>query len=140
LASFQHAQRIRGVGEDPGCGQIDTESRDRKMWIVAIAWMYVTLMMALAEATNPQGTVLGAVFTFLLYGVGPLALVLYLMGAPARRKAILQAEREALARQQAAPRDVTESPEPRSEGVQADGGSLPTAAPISPMREEPPSR
>ena len=75
------------------------------MWIVAIAWMYVTLMMALAEATSPQGTVLGAVFTFLLYGVGPLALVLYLMGAPARRKAILQAERaerEALAQQRQA--------------------------------------
>ena len=28
------------------------------MWIVAIAWIYVALMMALAEATSPQGTVL----------------------------------------------------------------------------------
>jgi len=118
------------------------------MWIVAIAWMYVTLMMALAEATNPQGTVLGAVFTFLLYGVGPLALVLYLMGAPARRKAIIQAEREAMARQQppseadeqAAPNTGTEMLEGASSGVQADGGSLPTAAPVSPVREEPPGR
>jgi hypothetical protein len=57
------------------------------MYLVAIAWLYVTLMMALAEATHPQGTVLGAVFTLLLYGVGPLALVLYLMGTPLRRKA-----------------------------------------------------
>lgn len=103
------------------------------MWIVAIAWMYVTLMMALAEATNPQGTVLGAVFTFLLYGVGPLALVLYLLGAPARRKAILKAEREAQARSQQA--DAA-----RSDGVQADGGGLPTAAPVAPVREEPPGR
>lgn len=57
------------------------------MYLVAIAWLYVTLMMALAEATSPVGTVLGAVFTFLLYGVGPLSLVLYLMGTPMRRKA-----------------------------------------------------
>jgi hypothetical protein len=57
------------------------------MYLVAIAWLYVTLMMALAEATNPHGTVLGAVFTLLLYGIGPLALVMYLMGTPLRRKA-----------------------------------------------------
>lgn len=101
------------------------------MWIVAIAWMYVTLMMALAEATSPQGTILGAVFTFLLYGVGPLALVMYLLGAPARRKAILKAEREALAQQQAA------AASPVSGGVQADGGSLPAAAPVASVGEEP---
>ncbi len=104
------------------------------MWIVAIAWMYVTLMMALAEATSPQGTVLGAIFTFLFYGVGPLALVLYLLGAPARRKAILQAEREALARQQA-----DAAPSVR-DGVQADGSGLPPTAPVAPVREEPPGR
>jgi hypothetical protein len=108
------------------------------MWIVAIAWMYVTLMMALAEATNPQGTVLGAIFTFLLYGVGPLALVLYLMGAPARRKAILKAERaerEAMTQQQPA-----DAPHSDGNGVQADGGGLTAAAPVAPVREEPPGR
>jgi membrane protein implicated in regulation of membrane protease activity len=56
------------------------------MYLVAIAWLYVTLMMALAEATNPHGTVLGAVVTFTLYGVGPLSLVMYLLGTPLRRK------------------------------------------------------
>ena len=60
--------------------------------IVAIAWMYVVLMMAVAEAMSPQGTVLGAIVTLLLYGVGPLALVLYLMGTPMRRQR--QRERE----------------------------------------------
>lgn len=60
--------------------------------IVAIAWMYVVLMMALAEALSPQGTVLGAIVTLLLYGVAPLALVLYLMGTPMRRQR--QRERE----------------------------------------------
>lgn len=62
------------------------------MYIVAIAWLYVVLMMAVAEAMHADGTVLGAVFTFLLYGVGPLAIVLYLLGTPARRRARLAAE------------------------------------------------
>lgn len=122
------------------------------MWIVAIAWMYVTLMMALAEATSPQGTVLGAVFTFLMYGVGPLALVLYLLGAPARRKAIRQAEQAELLRlreqasraeQAATAQNAPPSPEQDAAGsarAQADGGGLPTAAPIAPVREEPPGR
>ena len=58
------------------------------MYLVVIAWLYVTLMMAVAEAMNPQGTVLGAIVTFLLYGLGPMALVVYLMSTPARKKAI----------------------------------------------------
>lgn len=58
------------------------------MYLVAIAWMYVVLMMSVAEATNANGTVLGAIVTFFLYGLLPLALVVYLMQAPARRKAI----------------------------------------------------
>lgn len=57
------------------------------MYLVAIGWMYVVVMMAVAEAMSPSGTVLGAVFTFLLYGCLPLAIVLYLMGTPARRRA-----------------------------------------------------
>ncbi|MEX8495270.1 hypothetical protein [Sphaerotilus sp.] len=68
------------------------------MYLVAIAWLYVTLMMALAEATNPHGTILGAVFTLLLYGIGPLALVLYLMGTPVRRKARQVEQAEEMAR------------------------------------------
>lgn len=65
------------------------------MYLVAIAWMYVVLMMAVAEATSPIGTVLGAVFTFLLYGVLPLSIVLYIMGTPARRKHRQKLEAEA---------------------------------------------
>jgi hypothetical protein len=33
-----------------------------------------------AEATSPSGTVVGAVFTFVLYGVAPVSLLLYLLG------------------------------------------------------------
>jgi hypothetical protein len=55
------------------------------MHLVAIAWMYVVVAMAVAEAISPAGTLLGALFTFLLYGALPLAIVLYLLGAPGRR-------------------------------------------------------
>ena len=58
------------------------------MYLIVIAWIYVVFMMSVAEATNSTGTVLGAVVTFVLYGLGPVALVVYLMGAPARSKAI----------------------------------------------------
>jgi len=62
------------------------------MHLVAIAWIYVVLMMAVAEALSTQGTLLGAVFTFLLYGVLPLSIVLYIIGTPARRRARRAAE------------------------------------------------
>ncbi|MCH7343876.1 hypothetical protein LZ017_10845 [Pelomonas sp. CA6] len=66
------------------------------MYLVAIAWMYVVLMMAAAEAMSPQGTLLGAFFTLLLYGLLPLSIVLYLMGTPQRRRARRRAEQQAL--------------------------------------------
>ena len=58
------------------------------MYLIVIAWIYVVLMMAVAEATNTTGTVMGGVITFFLYGVGPAGLLVYLMGTPARNKAI----------------------------------------------------
>lgn len=57
------------------------------MYLVAIAWMYVVLMMTVAEATNSTGTLLGALVTFVLYGLLPLAIVMYLLNTPARRRA-----------------------------------------------------
>jgi amino acid permease len=65
------------------------------MYLIAIAWMYVVVMMALAEALSPQGTVLGAVFTLLLYGLLPLGIVMYLLGTPMRRRALRAAEAKA---------------------------------------------
>ena len=35
------------------------------MYLIAIAWMYVALMMSLAEGFSPNGTWLGAFFTLL---------------------------------------------------------------------------
>ncbi len=63
------------------------------LYIVAIGWMFVVVLMSVVEATAPNGTVLGAFFTFLLYGVVPLSLVLYLLGTPLRAKQ-RQAEEE----------------------------------------------
>ena len=64
------------------------------MLIVAIAWIYVVGMAAIAEALSPQGTLLGATFTFVLYGLAPLAVVLYLLATPARKKMRRQTEAE----------------------------------------------
>lgn len=60
--------------------------------LVAVGWIYVVLMMTVAEATAPNGTLLGALFTFVLYGALPLSIVLYLMATPMRRRARRAAE------------------------------------------------
>jgi hypothetical protein len=55
------------------------------MYLVAIAWLYVVVLMALAEGTATGGSWLGAAFTFLLYGAVPLGISLYLLAAGRRR-------------------------------------------------------
>jgi hypothetical protein len=91
------------------------------MYIVAIGWVYVVLMMAVAEATSSQGTVLGAVFTFLLYGVLPLSIVLYLMGTPGRRRA----------------RKAAEAASAEAVSADPDGGGHATGDAVTPEREKP---
>lgn len=56
------------------------------MVLVVIAWLYVVVMVAVVEAASREGTVLGGVFTFVLYGVLPLAILGYLYFSPARRR------------------------------------------------------
>jgi hypothetical protein len=94
------------------------------MYLVVIAWLYVALMMAVAEATSPIGTVAGAFFTFVLYGVGPVSLVVYLLRTPARRKAIREREAAELAARAAAG-----SGEP-------DTGGEAAAGPVAPVRKK----
>lgn len=65
------------------------------MYIVPIAWIYVALMMSVAEATNTNGTVLGGLMTFVLYGLLPVGLVLYIMGTPGRKRLLRARETEA---------------------------------------------
>jgi hypothetical protein len=65
------------------------------MYLVAIAWAYVALMMAAAEATSPQGSLFGAFVTLMLYGVLPLGLLLYILGTPGRKRRRRAAEESA---------------------------------------------
>lgn len=97
------------------------------MWIVALAWLYVVLMMAIAEALSTQGTVLGAVFTFVLYGLLPLSIVLYVMGTPHRRRAARAAEAKADAAASAA----------AESSADGDSRSEPAGQAVPPKREEP---
>ena len=62
------------------------------MYLVVIGWLYVVLMMAVAEALSTQGSVLGAVITFLFYGLLPAVLIIYIGGTPHRRRARQAAE------------------------------------------------
>ena len=63
------------------------------MYLIVIAWLYVTVMMAVAEATVPNGSLLGAVITFVLYGLLPCAILIYIFGTP-QRKRRLHAQRQ----------------------------------------------
>ena len=104
------------------------------MHLVVIAWMYVVLMMSVAEAAGPQGTVLGALVTLVLYGVLPLSIVVYILGTPSRKRALRQAQ-EAQQALVAKPTTTVSAAQPDGSG-HAPGAA--TAAGVSPVREEPP--
>ncbi len=104
------------------------------MYLIPIGWLYVTLMMAVAEASS--GTLLGAVVTFVLYGALPVALLLYFLGHPARRRARLAREAAELADWRAR----NPAPESAADAASAsapDGGCEAPADPVAPVRKEP---
>ena len=94
------------------------------MYIVAIAWLYVAVLMAVAEASHSTGTLLGGVMTFVLYGVLPLGLVLYVMGTPGRRRAIKAREAAELQAAQA------------ESALKPDAGSKTAGETIAPVGKE----
>ncbi|WP_076591637.1 hypothetical protein [Herminiimonas arsenitoxidans] len=51
------------------------------MYIVAIAWIYVVFMMAITEVS-----VVAGIMTFLLYGVLPVSIIVYVMGTGQRKR------------------------------------------------------
>jgi len=112
------------------------------MYLIVIGWMYVVLMMSVAEATSTTGTLLGALVTFVLYGVGPVALVVYLMGAPARSKAIKERQAQDHARHVA---PISQNSSLANPSVEPDAGSHPAGgakavaaeAGIAPVGKEP---
>lgn len=58
------------------------------MYVIAIGWLYVTVLMAATEANLTAGAL-----TFALYGVAPLALLLWLTGTPQRNRNRLSREK-----------------------------------------------
>jgi hypothetical protein len=92
------------------------------LYLVAIGWMYVVLMMSVAEALAPSGSVLGALITLVFYGILPLALVLYLMATPARRKALRAREQAQIS---------------GASGAKPDSGSHSAGDAVATKREEP---
>lgn len=53
----------------------------RDMHVVAIGWLYVTVLMAFT-----QPTVVSGVATFLFYGLFPAGLMIWILDAPRRRR------------------------------------------------------
>jgi len=88
------------------------------MYIVVIAWMYVAVMMAVAEAASSNGSLLGAAVTLVFYGLLPCGLIVYILGTPARKRAIR-------AREAALPGSIA-----------PDGGSETPADAVAPVRKE----
>lgn len=57
------------------------------MYIIAIGWLYVVVMMAITETSFIAG-----LMTFLFYGLLPLAIFLWLFGTPQRRRSMAAKE------------------------------------------------
>jgi hypothetical protein len=107
--------------------------------IVTLGWAYVVLMAALVEATGPDGSLLGAVVTVLLYGALPIAVLSYISGAARRRRAARAAASGAGARETvSAEAPPTAAPEPGagSEGVDPGRGGQAAGQPLASVREE----
>ncbi len=65
-------------------------SYNARMYIIAIGWLWVVLMMAVTESNLVAG-----ILTFTFYGLFPCALLIWLLGTPARRRRQAAAESEA---------------------------------------------
>jgi len=81
------------------------------MWIVAVAWIYVVVLMAATEATA-----VGGVMTFVFYCALPLSILFYLTGAKRRR------QRRQKSAQQQRLGESTDSMGDSNDGAGGDGG------------------
>jgi hypothetical protein len=97
--------------------------------------MYVAFMMAIAEATSPVGSLLGAAFTFLLYGLLPMSVVGYIMGTPARRRAIKA--KEAAEREQVLAANGIQNAGGGDASVAPNAHREASSDPVAPVRKEP---
>lgn len=91
------------------------------MYLVVLGWVYVAVLMALAEAFSANGTILGAIVTLILYGFVPVSLILYFIIRKQRKYDAAKAA-------EVAPLDAPDA-----------GGHAPSAAEtgsVAPVREE----
>lgn len=98
------------------------------MYLVLIAWFYVTLLMAIAEATSPAGSLLGAIVTFVLYGLLPMGILGYILGTPGRKRAL---HARAMAEREAAPDAASAEPDAGRHAPAAAEGDA-----VAPVRKE----
>lgn len=64
-----------------------TTSYNVPMYIIAIGWMWVVLLMAITESSIVAG-----ILTFTFYGLLPCSLLMWLLATPARRKRLKEKE------------------------------------------------
>ena len=88
------------------------------MYIIAIGWIWVAFMMAITERS-----IVGGLMSFIFYGLLPCGLLLYLLGALARRRRQRQAEAEA-----ELPPVPDTTPEAKPPGDPLPNGSQPSAS------------
>lgn len=99
------------------------------MQIVAVGWLYVVALMAFTE-----GSVVAGMATFLFYGLAPLALLLYLMGTPQRRRD--RRSREAPAAADACAAAEVPPPARTASPLQPDEPRHPAADAVTPVAPE----
>ena len=153
IASKSYSSLCGLISAYPACASltpIPPRPSPTPMYIVVIAWLYVALMMALAESQHPQGGWLGALVTFVLYGLAPVALVVYLLRTPHRRQQRRAAEQAAertaepatgshagmAANPPAGDAPAAQLPASAAVVPQADGRRHATGAPVAAEREE----
>jgi hypothetical protein len=59
------------------------------MYIIAIGWLYVVVLMSFTEASLMAG-----ILTFTFYGLFPLAIFLWLVGTPQRKRSRMLADQQ----------------------------------------------
>ena len=95
--------------------------------LVVIAWLYVTLMMAVAEASAINGSLLGAVITFVLYGLLPVSIIVYVFSTPVRKR-MRKAREEQAMRQWEQEQKEKAAVNAANSAVEPDGSGKPPAS------------
>lgn len=78
-------------------------------YLIAIAWIYVVLYMAITESSLIAG-----IMTFVFYCIIPLGLILYIMRSPARKRQIKEQEQIIARQRQQQQQETTERKQSKS--------------------------